>query len=289
MSNKGGNKLLGLKREHREADEVRMIILIKYREESEGETENPKKDQEKTDLTKSIQSTPTIKKIKINVRDKKSSASIKSSTLESEIIQNVPFSVNEEPIQKVEEKIPQEKENQTNEHNENEEVKLNKNGKKEEKPTSFLFSNNNGSSLFSGSLFSNNANKNSLFGSSSGSSLSNLFSNLNKTEGGSLFNFSNLSNGGSTFFNKKNESDEEGSDGEKDNENEKRSDSPEVYRPTTEKSTGPYTKKYVKLVESFFVYNKKDKKYLSKGDGYFSIEYSEEPKKSAVFVFRYLK
>ena len=71
MSNKGGNKLLGLKREHREADEVRMIILIKYREESEGETENPKKDQEKTDLTKSIQSTPTIKKIKINVRDKK--------------------------------------------------------------------------------------------------------------------------------------------------------------------------------------------------------------------------
>jgi len=43
----------------------------------------------------------------------------------------------------------------------------------------------------------------------------------------------------------------------------------------------------VKLLDNFFVYNKKDKKYLSKGDGYLSIEFMDDSKnKNGVFVFR---
>jgi len=143
--------------------------------------------------------------------------------------------------------------------------------------------------LFSGSLFSGNGNKNSLFPSSGslfssgGSSLPSLFSNINggNQEGGSLFS-SLTQNTGGFFLNSQkiggDDDDEEGS-GEEDEKEDKRSDSPEVYRPTTEKTTGPYSKKYIKLVDNFSIYDKKEKKYHSKGDGYLSIEYVEEPKK----------
>ena len=259
--------------------------------ESNGETETPNKDENKKDQIDPIQTTPTIKKIKINVKEKKSSTSIKSVTKEPEVTTpNIPFSIHENISQKVQEKETVVEQEKKIIEPLNDEVSDNRNNgnsdKNQEKPTFSLFSNKiEGTSLFSGSLFANNNNKGSLFGSN-GSALPNLFSNLkSSSEGGNLFNFSNLSAGGNNFFNKKNDSEEDGSDGE-DDKQEKRSDSPEVYRPTTEKTTGPYSKKYVKLVENFFVYNKKEKKYLSKGDGFFSIEYIEEPKKSALFVFR---
>jgi hypothetical protein len=302
MSSRDGNKLLGKKREVRENDEVSQY-LKKYKEESEEEQTTLKETQNKNETNKVSINVPSIKTIKLNFKEIRSSDKGKPPRKqEEEAPQSAPFNLQEETKNE-----PEVREEQPEEHNGNE-VKENgnkerkedlkteekeKETEKSEKKDIFnsLFSkpSTEGGSLFSGSLFSSNANQNSLFGSNAGSSLPNLFSNINSLPGSGLFTFSNTGNQSNNFFNfsKKNESDEEGDDGE-DEKEEKRSESPEVYRPTTEKTNGPYIKKYVKLVEAFFVYNKNDKKYMSKGDGYLSIEYTEEPKKSAVFVFRYL-
>lgn len=278
-----------------------MIFLIKYKEENEEEQNGTKETQTKNETNNVHQSSSCIKKIKINVKDKRSSDKINQvRKAEEEAPQSVPFSLQDEPrnqeVSEEQSKEPHEngstnkEETEKKEENvkvETQEKEKNNNEKKDTFNSLFSSSNKEGGSLFSGSLFSNNLNKSSLFSSSAGSSLPNLFSNINSTPGPGLFSFSSTGNQNNFFnFSKKNESDEEGSDGE-DEKEEKRSDSPEAYRPTTEKTNGPYNKKYVKLVESFFVYNRKDKKYLSKGDGYLSIEYTEEPKKNAVIVFRY--
>ena len=287
---------------------------MQYCEKSDDDKEEPKIDHNKKETTNV--NSPNIKKIKLKIQEKKSSSSLKSNPNEINSSENAPFSITDKN-EKNNEGISEPRLNSNNKKEDQTDILDNSNGalsaKKEisgKKENSNLFSqpqpnsqslfsgsniqNNNNSlfpkiqtgSLFSGSLFTDNSNKNSLF-PNTGSNLPSLFSNLNKpTESTGLFNFSNLSQGNSFFNNKTNESDDEGSDGEEDKNQEKRSDSPEAYKPNTEKTTGPYNKKYVKLVDNFFVYNKKEKKYLSKGDGYFSIEYSEEPKKSAVFVFR---
>jgi len=165
-----------------------------------------------------------------------------------------------------------------------------------DKPSLFSTPNPSSSNLFGGSLFADNNNKNNLFPSGSlfssgGSQLSGLFQSINNPpEGGSMFSSLSQNTGGFFLQNTKiggDDDDEEGSGGEDEEEGKNgKSDSPEPYRPMTEKSTGPYSKKYIKLIDNFAIYDKKEKKYHSKGDGYLSIEYVEEPKKSGVIVFR---
>jgi hypothetical protein len=151
----------------------------------------------------------------------------------------------------------------------------------------------NKTSLFSGSLFGGPTNTPSIFAQSSqGQQSTSLFSSK------PLFNFSSISSGaGTNFFSKatetkENESDSEG--GEGDNDLFQSSNSPNPYNPTDIKSNtnvhkeqSVYKKKYVKNVENVFVYSKDEGKFVSKGNGFLSLEQADENgKKVAVVVFR---
>jgi hypothetical protein len=85
------------------------------------------------------------------------------------------------------------------------------------------------------------------------------------------------------------------SDDEDDDENDlfQSSNSPNPYNPTKKneilKEKSIYEKKYVKEIESLYVYVKDENKYVSKGKGFLSIEYTDvDSKKIGVIVFRYL-
>ena len=139
---------------------------------------------------------------------------------------------------------------------------------------STLFGGNTGSSLFgSTSLFGNQSATGSLFGNTK-----------------PVFNFTNL-NTGKTFItdNDKKKEDESEDDGEGGDDLFEGSNSPKAYNPVevvkTEESL--YSKKYVKQIENLFAYNKEQNKFISKGNGYLSIEYSDKDgKKAAVIAFR---
>jgi len=127
-------------------------------------------------------------------------------------------------------------------------------------------------------LFSFNSQPGSLFSSTNPT----LFSNSNSQT--NFFNFGNGS-GNSFFNNSKKESDEE--DGVEGGEDEKQVDnSLEAYKPNKEDLNSPYSKKYNKLIETFYLFNKETKKYISKGEGYLSLEYTDKPSKVGVVVFR---
>ncbi len=152
----------------------------------------------------------------------------------------------------------------------------------------------NGSKLFSGgSLFD--------------SSLSNTFASSSLFSGSSLFTNSSL------FSNetKKKDDEESGDENDENNEEEiKPSNSPKAYDPINNENKSTvksiYTKKYVKEIESFYELVKEEKaddkntdninekkpefvtKYINKGKGFLSLEYTEEGAKAAIIVYRYL-
>ena len=177
-----------------------------------------------------------------------------------------------------------------------------------------LFSNNNGQSLFSGnngkSLFSDNFGNKPLFPSdntdNSGKNKSlftpNLFSNNNNNlntnpfseiKGDSfiqsLFNNNNKDNKGNgnkveSLFddNNNNDGDEEEDERDKPKKN-------YVTEPLKAQDYSEYSKLYNTHLNNLFLYNKKHKQFISKGNGFFSIEKTKDEKNQnhqAVVVFR---
>ena len=136
-----------------------------------------------------------------------------------------------------------------------------------EKPK--LFSDKGDNNLFGKSLFSDKP----LFSFSSESQLF-KFDSLKPNEG---FLFSKQEN------KKSDDEEDEGEDDELQGSN-----SPNAYNPENlnTKSTSKFTKMYVSHVENILVYNKEDNKFVSKGSGYLSIEYTDVDQKVAFIVFR---
>ena len=149
----------------------------------------------------------------------------------------------------------------------------------------------------------------SLFGSNDSGFKGGLFGDLSKPltqpqslfGSGSLFNTkptlfgnteSSLFSKDSALFNfkeKKEESDEE----EDENDNLGKSDSPNPYNPEEDKDKEKegFKKIYVKKIDNFYMFEKKENeangKYISKGEGFVSIETHEEnDKRFACVVFR---
>ena len=183
-----------------------------------------------------------------------------------------------------------------------------------------LFSSNNNKSLFSGnfSLFSGNSNNNSnsLFSGNGGKSLfgnnnnkplfSNTNNNNNEKNSIPLFSNNNISNPfsqikGELFLknisnnnnsdNKKNESLFGDNANNEENEEDDERDKPKtkyVAEPLKAQDYSNYSKLYNTHLSNLFLYSKAEKKFISKGNGFFSIEKTKEDNKQhqAVVVFR---
>ena len=176
--------------------------------------------------------------------------------------------------------------------------------------------NNNSNSLFGN--INNNNNSTSLFGNINNNKNTNIFSNNfasnkddnTKKEGnlfsgeslfkpsGSLFSntegltFSGFKNTTSFFTDniskeKKNENElEEEDENElfKDEDDKPKTENP---KPLESQDISNYEKKFTIHIDNFYVYSKENKKYISKGNGFLSIEISKDKnKKSSVIVFR---
>ena len=228
-------------------------------------------------------------------------------------------------IEKKEDKIEnkeQIKENNNDKNNEEKKPKFSLFSNQTPSNTQSIFgkignsNNNNSNSLFGNS---NNNNSNSLFGNiNNNKTNNNIFSdNLNsnkdnntKKEGslftgeslfkpsGTLFSntegltFSGFKNTTSFFTDniskdKKNENEEEEEDENelfKDEDDKPKTENP---KPLESQDISNYEKKFTIHIDNFYVYSKENKKYISKGNGFLSIETSKDKnKKSSVIVFR---
>lgn len=174
-----------------------------------------------------------------------------------------------------------------------------------------LFTNNKGKSLFGNSDTNNN--ENSIFSSNAGKSLfgnndtnNNVKSLFSNNGGKSLFGDINNNNpfseikgdvfAKSLFSANPNKSKEkEGNlfEGEEENsENSNEGDQPKtkyVAEPLKAQDYSEYSKLFNLNINNLFLYNKSEKKYVSKGSGFFSIEKTKDEKSEkhqAVVVFR---
>ena len=174
-----------------------------------------------------------------------------------------------------------------------------------------LFTNNKGKSLFGNSDTNNN--ENSIFSSNAGKSLfgnndtiNNVKSLFSNNGGKSLFGDINNNNpfseikgdvfAKSLFSENPNKSKEkEGNlfEGEEENsENSNEGDQPKtkyVAEPLKAQDYSEYSKLFNLNINNLFLYNKSEKKYVSKGSGFFSIEITKDEKSEkhqAVVVFR---
>ncbi len=174
-----------------------------------------------------------------------------------------------------------------------------------------LFTNNKGKSLFGNSDTNNN--ENSIFSSNEGKSLfgnndtiNNVKSLFSNNGGKSLFGDINNNNpfseikgdvfAKSLFSENPNKSKEkEGNlfEGEEENsENSNEGDQPKtkyVAEPLKAQDYSEYSKLFNLNINNLFLYNKSEKKYVSKGSGFFSIEKTKDEKSEkhqAVVVFR---
>ena len=170
-----------------------------------------------------------------------------------------------------------------------------------------LFGNNPGKSLFDTNNDNNN-NQKSLFGDYAGKSLfGNNDNNNNNKNTPSLFSDMNipknpfseikgddfaksLFNNNNTIENKKESN--IFAEGDENSENSDENDKPQtkyVAEPLKAQDYSEYSKLINLNVNNLFLYNKTDKKYISKGSGYFSIEKTKDEKSDkhqAVVVFR---
>ena len=149
-----------------------------------------------------------------------------------------------------------------------------------EKPKSLFNFSPNG--IFASST---NQSSNSLFGNTSS-----LFSNSNTN---SLFNFTSFSkdntNTNSFFNNLSNKDDAKESDNE-DNKEDVFGDAPQKEEEPTKlvQQESSFDKKFSQHIDKIYVYKRDEKKYVSKGNGYLSVETAKETEKAkmAVVVFR---
>ena len=183
-------------------------------------------------------------------------------------------------------KITEEVEEDTKEKITEEEVKLKKE-KEEEKPKEeeipkslFNFSS---TGLFAST--NNNTSSGSLFGNSSS-----LFSNTNTN---SLFNFTSFSkdnNNTNSFFNNLTKKEEVKESDDEDNKEDVFGDEPQKEEEPTKlvQQESSFDKKFSQHIDKIYVYKRDEKKYVSKGNGYLSVETAKETEKAkmAVVVFR---
>ena len=162
-----------------------------------------------------------------------------------------------------------------------EEVKEEVKAKEEEKPKSLF--NFGSSGLFAST--NNNTSTGSLFGNTSS-----LFSNTNSN---SLFNFTSFSkdnNNSNSFFNNLTKKEEAKESDDEDNKEDVFGDEPQKEEEPTKlvQQESSFDKKFSQHIDKIFVYKKDEKKYVSKGNGYLSVETAKETEKAkmAVVVFR---
>lgn len=163
-----------------------------------------------------------------------------------------------------------------------EEVKEEEKAKEEEKPKSLF--NFGSSGLFAST--NNNTSTGSLFGNTSS-----LFSNTNSN---SLFNFTSFSkdnnNNSNSFFNNLTKKEEAKESDDEDNKEDVFGDEPQKEEEPTKlvQQESSFDKKFSQHIDKIFVYKKDEKKYVSKGNGYLSVETAKETEKArmAVVVFR---
>lgn len=112
---------------------------------------------------------------------------------------------------------------------------------------------------------------------------SSLFSNSNITKGSSLF--SNLPTNNNLFSN----SNTNKEDDEEDNDNEevfkKESEAVIGFNPENQPQESEYNKLFVKQVDNLYIFSKDEKKFVSKGKGFISLEKHKE-KNTAFVIFR---
>ena len=162
-----------------------------------------------------------------------------------------------------------------------EEQKVEEKQKEEEKPKSLF--NFGSSGLFAST--NNNTSTGSLFGNTSS-----LFSNTNSN---SLFNFTSFSkdnNNSNSFFNNLTKKEEAKESDDEDNKEDVFGDEPQKEEEPTKlvQQESSFDKKFSQHIDKIFVYKKDEKKYVSKGNGYLSVETAKETEKAkmAVVVFR---
>jgi hypothetical protein len=239
--------------------------------------------------------------------------------LNQNIIEN---SKNINNSENIEEK-KQEKEEEKKDNKKEEKNNLKNEEKKEEtKPNLLLFgqSTSTNQSLFGtiGNNKTNNNNSTSLFGNKDNNNSKSLFSNINNNNSTSLFGnkdnekkdifkqgnlfkstlFSNLEKpeltfsgfkNTNSFFTENNDKKEENEEEENElfNEEEENKPKSEKPKPLVSQDFSNYEKKYNNHIDNFYVFSRITKKYVSKGNGFLSVEVSKDKiKKSSVIVFR---
>ena len=149
------------------------------------------------------------------------------------------------------------------------------NNKNEEEKIFSLFENNNNKSLFKNNLYENSYKNYSIF---SPLNTKNLFTNFD-------FNFNNFNKKSNFLNNKNNEKKEENSYEFFNEENNKNENKLSII---IKKEDENYIKKYSKNVDDIFIFSNENKKFISKGNGILSIEFSKEKSKQkiAILIFR---
>ena len=183
----------------------------------------------------------------------------------------------------------------------NNKTEKSENADKNQSKTSFnIFNNSNNNnekskSLFTFTFLANNNNKENnnnkftpFLNPLPNNNNNNLNENISNNNGGNIF--SNLIN---NTNDKKNNDEKEIFDDEDNNDEDDEDD--EADKPKTKYVSDPlksqdysdYIKIYNKHINNFYLYNSKEKKFISKGNGFFSIEKTkDENKKQVVIVFR---
>lgn len=160
----------------------------------------------------------------------------------------------------------------------------NKNNETNNNNSSLFFGNNNNKPLFSNSINSNNKD-NPLF--SNNINISNPFSQIK----GDLFLKSISNENNNDNIKNKNESLFSNNSNNEDNEEDDERDKPKtkyVAEPLKAQDYSNYSKIYNTHLNNLFLFNKTEKKFISKGNGFFSIEKTKDEKSQhqVVIVFR---
>ena len=145
-----------------------------------------------------------------------------------------------------------------------------------------LFKNENNNSLFNNNLFETSLKNESIFSPLNTKKFNSHFFSIDNKN---LFNFNNFNNKSNFLNNKNNEKKEENSDEFFSEENNKKENKPSII---IKKEDENYIKKYSKIIDDIFIFSNENKKFISKGNGILSIEFSKEKSKQkiAILIFR---
>ena len=145
-----------------------------------------------------------------------------------------------------------------------------------------LFKNENNNSLFNNNLFETSLKNESFFSPLNTKKFNSHFFSIDNKN---FFNFNNFNNKSNFLNNKNNEKKEENSDEFFSEENNKKENKPSII---IKKEDENYIKKYSKIIDDIFIFSNENKKFISKGNGILSIEFSKEKSKQkiAILIFR---